>query len=101
MQLQRFSAELAMSRGLDIANGLQKKSTTAGVHRLDVVFCNSPLVSGRKAYILHQGIVVLSLFLFRGRYSGHGLSEDSLVPTPNFFVRAGVESLMRERVPPK
>jgi hypothetical protein len=26
-----------MSRGLDIANGLQKESTTAGVDRLDVV----------------------------------------------------------------
>jgi hypothetical protein len=43
MQLQRFAAEQAMSRGLDIANGLQKKSTTAGVHRLDVVFlCTFP-----------------------------------------------------------
>ena len=37
MQLQRFSAEQAMSRGLDIANDLQKKSTTAGIYRLDVV----------------------------------------------------------------
>jgi hypothetical protein len=63
-----------MSRGLGIANGLQKKSTTAGVRRLDVVsLCNFPVVSGRKAYILNQGTVAGVTFLFRGRYSGQRL----------------------------
>jgi hypothetical protein len=43
VQLQKFSAEQAMNRGLDIANGLLKESTAAGVHRLDVVsLCTFP-----------------------------------------------------------
>ena len=66
-----------MSRELDIANGLQKKSTTAGAHRLGVVFLctSSPLVSRRKAYVLNQGIVAGVTFLFRGRYSGQGFGK--------------------------
>lgn len=71
-----------MSRELDIANGLQKKSTTAGAHRLGVVFLctSSPLVSRRKAYVLNQGIVAGVTFLFRGRYSGQGVSTDCQTP---------------------
>jgi len=64
-----------MSRGLDIANGLQRESTTAGVDRLDLVSGYLPRKSRGKAYILNQVTAVVSLFLFCGRYSGQEASE--------------------------
>jgi hypothetical protein len=65
VRLQKLSVEQAMSRGLDIANRLQKKFTTAGVHRLDVVFlCTFSPVRGRKVYMLNQPGLSVSSFFF-------------------------------------
>lgn len=79
MQLQKISAEQAISRGLDIAKRPPKEvhdgwCSSAG-RRVFVYL--PPLVSGRKAYILNQGTAVVSLFLFRGRHSGQGTRNPS------------------------
>jgi hypothetical protein len=60
-----LSTEQAMNRGLNIANGLQKKLTTS-------CFC----IAETPRFclpILNQNAGVSVSFIFRGRYSGHRL----------------------------
>jgi hypothetical protein len=79
VQLQKVSAEQAISRGLDIAKRPPKEVhdgwySSAG-RRVFVYL--PPLVSRRKAYILNQGPIYSVTFLFRGRYPGQGLGTQA------------------------
>jgi hypothetical protein len=80
-----------MSRGLDIANDLQKSPRRLVFIGWTSCFCvPSRRLSGRKAYILNQGALVGVIFLFRGRYSGQGLRKHSFLPTSNPALLVGL-----------
>lgn len=69
-----------MSRVQGIANGLQKKSTTAGVHQLDVAVC-VPSPQERKGYILNQCVTIAVIFFLAGRDPGQPALSTNTVPS--------------------
>ena len=69
-----------MSRVLGMANGLQKKFTTAGVHRLDVAVC-VPSPQERKGYILNQSVTIAVIFFLADRDPGQPALSTIAVPS--------------------